>query len=517
MALRLRRRRERPRDIHQLPSAQGRPLRPAAGPDRARRGVRSPNATKMTLSLRGRLLIGVISLVLVGLLVLNVAIYASLQSFLIGRVDAQTRAAVEEVAAALGPPTRGQVQRTAFPVGTVAELLAPDGSVITLKGVGTGFGSTTLSVTPVLLNTLTNTELHLPAEPFTVAGTDHTPQFRMTDWREGRFGGEFVVLAVPLTEVQTTLRGLLVSQALASMGVGAGTALLAFLIIEVGLRPLRRMGAVAGEIAGGDYSRRVEPATAKTEIGRLGLALNAMLTQIEAAFAQRTASERRLRRFIADASHELRTPLTSVRGYSEMLRRGAAESPVDADLARRRIEEESVRMSALVDDMLLIARLDQGRPLETRPVDLQVIARDAAADARVVAPQREITLNAADRVVVAGDDTRLRQGGGDLVRNALVHTPTATPIEIAVTTRNGTARLSIADHGSGLRPEDRERIFEPFYRADPSRSRDSGGAGLGLSIVNAVVAAHGGGGVLEGATGGGATLQAGRPLGSPPT
>ena len=174
-------------------------------------------------------------------------------------------------------------------------------------------------------------------------------------------------------------------------------------------------------------------------------------------------------------------------------------------------------MSALVDDMLLIARLDQGRPLETGPVDLQVIARDAAADARVVAPQREITLNAADRVVVAGDDTRLRQVVGNLVRNALVHTPTATPIEIAVTTRNGSARLSIADHGSGLRPEDRERIFEPFYRADPSRSRDSGGAGLGLSIVNAVVAAHGGRVDVKETTGGGATFEVELPLASSTT
>src|SRR5439155_22114248 len=267
----------------------------------------------------------------------------------------------------------------------------------------------------------------------------------------------------------STLSQLLQLEAMISLGVVLGTALLAFVIIQVGLRPLRRMGAIAGEIAAGDYSRRVEPATSKTEIGRLGLALNAMLTQIEAAFAQRTASERRLRRFIADASHELRTPLTSIRGYSEMLRRGADQSPEDSGLARRRIEEESVRMSALVDDMLLIARLDQGRPLETRPVDLQAIARDATADARVVAPQRSITLQASDAVMVSGDDTRLRQVVGNLVRNALVHTPAATPIEIAVTTRNGSAQLSVADHGPGLKAEDRDRIFEPFYRADASR------------------------------------------------
>src|SRR5438105_4175754 len=272
------------------------------------------------------------------------------------------------------------------------------------------------------------------------------------------------------------------------------------------------MGAVAGPIAAGDLSRRVEPASPKTAIGRLGLALNAMLNQIEAAFAERKASESRLRRFIADASHELRTPLTSIRGYSEMLRRGASESREDSDLARRRIEEESVRMSALVDDMLLIARLDQGRPLETSPVDLRSIARDAAADARAVAPKREITLQAPATVVVTGDDTRLRQVVGNLVRNALVHTPSTSPIEIAVTTQNGTAQLAVVDHGPGLRLEDRQRIFEPFYRADPSRSRDSGGAGLGLSIVNAVVVAHGGRVEVKQTSGGGATFEVELPL-----
>src|SRR4029077_20455605 len=238
-------------------------------------------------------------------------------------------------------------------------------------------------------------------------------------------------------------------------------AILAWLIIHIGLRPLQRIGAAAGEIAAGDLSRRVEPATSRSEIGRLGLALNAMLSQIETAFAESKASEQRLRRFIADASHELRTPLTSIRGYSEMLRRGAAESPTDSDLARRRIEEESVRMSTLVDDMLLIARLDQGRPLEMRPVDLQAIARDAASDARVVAPQRDVYLNAESPAVVNGDDTRLRQVLGNLVRNALVHTPSTTPIEIAVITEDGVSRMSVAAHGPAFRAEERERLFEP--------------------------------------------------------
>jgi two-component system OmpR family sensor kinase len=237
-----------------------------------------------------------------------------------------------------------------------------------------------------------------------------------------------------------------------------------------------------------------------------------MLSQIEAAFAQQTASESRLRRFIADASHELRTPLTSIRGYAEMLRRGAAQSPSDSELARRRIEDEAVRMSTLVDDMLLIARLDQGRPLEMKAVDLQAIARDAVFDAHAVAPQRDVKVDAPNPVVVTGDDTRLRQVVGNLMRNALVHTPSATPVEIAVSTENGFARISVADHGPGLRPDEVERIFEPFYRADPSRSRDRGGAGLGLSIVHAVVSAHGGSVRVRETDGGGATFEVELPL-----
>ena len=471
----------------------------------------------MTLSLRGRLLIGVVSLVVLGLLVANIATYLSLQSFLIGRVDDELKAGVTEVANTLGAPSRGPVQHTAFPVGTVAELLGPDGSVLKLQVAGQGFGTVTSPITPVLPKTLPNSGLDIPAPPFTVAGSDAKTQFRMTDWPEGRFGGDYIVLAVPLTDIQSTLRGLVLSELLISLGVVAGTAVLAFALIQVGLRPLRRMGAVADEIAAGDLTRRVEPATPKTEIGRLGLALNAMLSQIEAAFAQSKASEQRLRRFIADASHELRTPLTSIRGYSEMLRRGAAESPSDAEVARRRIEEESVRMSTLVDDMLLIARLDQGRPLEMKSVDLQAIARDAVSDAKAVAPQRDITFIADGPAVVSGDDTRLRQVLGNLVRNALVHTPPRTPIEIAVGSHNGTGYLTVTDHGPGLKAEDRNRIFEPFYRADPSRSRDSGGAGLGLSIVTAVVAAHGGRVQVKETSGGGATFEVELPLASSQT
>jgi two-component system, OmpR family, sensor kinase len=471
----------------------------------------------MTLSLRGRLLIGVIALVAVGLLVSDVATYAALQSSLITRIDDQLRArsTVDTAVAVISNQCRtlGPARGSAgdFPSGTITELIGSDGSVIIPCTTGQ-LGNTVSSAHPVLPRSLPNAGTDNPAAPITVEGTGGVSQYRLTAWPENTFGGEFVVFAIPLTSVQATLSDLLLLETLIGVGVLGATALLALLIISIGLRPLQRMGRVAADIAGGDLTKRVEPATPQTEIGRLGLALNGMLNQIEAAFAERTESNNRLRRFIADASHELRTPLTSIRGYSEMLRRGAGESPKDADLARRRIEEESVRMSTLVDDMLLIARLDQGRPLERKPVDLHTIATDAADDARAVAPQRQITLTAPGSVVVEGDDLRLRQVVGNLVRNALVHTPQQTAIEIGVSTENGTGRMSVVDHGPGLQAKDMERIFEPFYRADPSRSRDSGGAGLGLSIVSAVVGAHGGKVTVKETSGGGVTFEVDLPL-----
>jgi len=467
----------------------------------------------MTLSLRGRLLIGVISLVVLGLLVSNAATYLLFQNSSISRIDDELTSPTTVSAAASWLQNDCRVPTGSaggFPTYTVAELLAPDGSLQIACRVG--LFNTSSNAAPVLPKTLHTAGTDHPVSPITVPGTAEIHQYRLTDWSEGRFNGQTVVFAIPVDDVAASVAQLLRLQLFISVAVVGATVLLAWLIIQLGLRPLQRMGAVAGDIAAGDLTRRVEPATTKTEIGRLGLALNAMLSQIESAFAQSKASEHRLRRFIADASHELRTPLTSIRGYSEMLRRGASESPADSDLARRRIEEESVRMSTLVDDMLLIARLDQGRPLETKPVDLQAIARDAVDDARVVAPQRGITLQASAPIVVNGDDTRLRQVMGNLMRNALVHTPTGTPIEVAVTTEDSVARVSVADHGPGLPSEDAHRIFEPFYRADPSRSRDSGGAGLGLSIVSAVVAAHGGRVKVRETSGGGATFEVELPL-----
>ena len=466
----------------------------------------------MIQSLRGRLLLGVISLVVIGLLISDVATYAFLQRFLITRVDEQLTSNYQAAVGVLGGPDEGPRSSFGYRPGTVFELVSANGTLLAPPKVVTTVGSAPSNALPVLPHKLLNSGIDKPSPAYTVEGTGGVEQYRVIDWPEDSFNGNFVVLAIPLTDELSTLSQLLILESSISLAVVAATVILALLIVRIGLRPLQRMGAVAQDIAAGDMSRRVEPATPKTEIGRLGLALNGMLSQIEAAFAERTASNDRLRRVIADASHELRTPLTSIRGYAEMLRRGAAESPEDSESARRRIEQEAIRMTGLVDDLLVLARLDQGRPLAKESVDLRAIATDAVADARVVAPQREISLSANGPVVVTGDDTRLRQVIGNLMRNALVHTPQQTPIEVAVATDDGLGLMSVADHGPGLDEGDVGRIFEPFYRADPSRSRDSGGAGLGLSIVSAVVTAHGGRVKVSQTDGGGATFEVELPL-----
>jgi len=466
----------------------------------------------MIQSLRGRLLLGVISLVVIGLLISDIAVYLFLQQFLISRVDVQLTSNYQAAVGVLGGPDEGPRSSFGYRPGTVFELVSQNGSLLASPKVVTTVGSAPSNALPVLPKKLANSGIDKPSPAYTVEGTGGVEKYRVIDWPEDSFNGNFVVLAIPLTDELSTLSQMLILESKISLGVVAATVILALLIVRIGLRPLQRMGAVAQDIAAGDMTRRVEPATPKTEIGRLGLALNDMLSQIEAAFAERTASNDRLRRVIADASHELRTPLTSIRGYAEMLRRGAAESPTDSESARRRIEEESIRMTGLVDDLLVLARLDQGRPFDKAAVDLRTIAKDAVADARVVAPHREISLSANGPVIVTGDDTRLRQVMGNLMRNALVHTPQLTPIEVVVATDDGLGHMSVADHGPGLAEGDVGRIFEPFYRADPSRSRDSGGSGLGLSIVSAVVAAHGGRVKVSKTEGGGATFEVELPL-----
>ena len=309
----------------------------------------------------------------------------------------------------------------------------------------------------------------------------------------GLLGGQTVILVVatPLSDMVATLHKLVwtelgVSLAAVALAVAGGAWL-----VRVGLRPLEDMADTADEIAAGRLDRRVDAEDPATEVGRLGSALNSMLGRIEVAFSEKEVSEDRLRRFIADASHELRTPLTSIRGYAELFRRGADRRPEDLAKAMNRIEAEATRMGFLVEDLLLLARLDQGRPLEKDPVDMRTVVADAVDAARAVEPDRVVTCDLAAGAVVEGDRHRLRQVADNLLANVRFHTPEGAPAEVHLGVEADQVVLRVDDHGPGLGPE-AERVFERFYRADPSRSQDTGGAGLGLSIVQAIATAHGG-------------------------
>jgi two-component system OmpR family sensor kinase len=280
-------------------------------------------------------------------------------------------------------------------------------------------------------------------------------------------------------------------------------------LVRVGLAPLGKIEDTAAAIAAGDLSRRIENTDERTEVGRLGRALNAMLHQIESAFRERQRSEERLRRFVGDASHELRTPLSSVQAYAELFERGARDRPEDLARAMAGIEREAKRMGVLVDDLLLLARLDQGRPLDRKPVDLAEVASDAVDAARAVDPERPLELDV-EPVVVDGDPERLRQVIDNLLANVRSHTPPGTPARVRVGLDNGSALVEVADEGPGLTEEQATHAFERFYRGNPSRSRDGGSSGLGLSIVAAIAQAHGG--AVDVSSGPGATFRVVLPL-----
>jgi two-component system OmpR family sensor kinase len=472
------------------------------------------------VSLRARLIAGLLALAAVGLLVLAGVTYAEQRRFLFDRVDQQARAAPFAVAVALsgggfgprddaGPAGHGfprDVERpppggpgVQPPAGTYGERRGPDGSV---QGQ---------PVVLVYSDERVNAHPDLPRDVpvgrlFTVDGArgDHT-RYRVYALRER--SGDTVVAAVPLHEVDRTLRQLLWVMALVIVGVLAILGAVAWIVVRIGLLPLDRMGHTAGAIAGGDLSHRVEATDPRTEVGRLGISLNAMLDRLEEAFAERHASEERLRRFVADASHELRTPLASIRGYAELFRIGAAREPGETEKAMRRIEEEAQRMGVLVEDLLMLARLDEIHDAEREPVDLAALAGDAVDDARATAPDRDIELEVEGAVTVSGEPDRLRQVLGNLLRNALVHTPAGTPIEVRVAREDDGVHLVVRDHGPGLPTEHPERLFERFWRAEGGRERGPGGAGLGLAIVAAIVDGHGGRVAASNAPGGGAVFE----------
>jgi two-component system OmpR family sensor kinase len=299
------------------------------------------------------------------------------------------------------------------------------------------------------------------------------------------------VVAIPLTDVTQTLGRLLLVEILFSALALGGLALIAWWVVRRGLRPLEEMARTAGEIASGHLTSRVAPADVRTEVGRLGIALNAMLGEIEAALADRTASEERLRRFLADASHELRTPLTSIRGYAEIFDLGASQRPADLEVSMRHIRDEAQRMGVLVDDLLLLARLDQERPLRVEQVDLVRLMTSSISALRATAPGHPVILDAPPTAEVNCDPDRIRQVIDNLLANAVQFSPPGAPIVVRLTISDDVV-VEVADSGPGVASENVDRIFEPFHRADPSRARATGGAGLGLAIVAAITHAHGG-------------------------
>lgn len=429
-----------------------------------------------------------------------------------------------------------------MPSQYVTELLTADGAPVGIAKSSPVDSSQALPDFP-RLTTAQARARH--GDPFTVGSTGGGGQWRMVAVAPPDGSGTLLV-ASSLEDVAATVAHLETLQLAIGLATLALVALAGGLVVRAALSPMRKVEETATVIAGGDLSRRVPVVDPRTEVGRLGTAFNTMLTRIEESFAAQAASEEearrseeRMRRFVADASHELRTPLTSIRGFAELYRlqsqHGGGPAPREVSRSMGRIESEASRMGELVEDLLLLARLDRERPLHTEPVDLIEVAAGVVHDAAARAPGREVRLVAvpSDRPpVVEGDSARLHQVLTNLVDNALQHTTAAAPVEVRVAVvasgagperpgpdDRGARRhvvVDVVDHGAGLSPEEAAQVFERFWRADVSRNRSVGGAGLGLSIVRALVDRHGGTVEVADTPGGGATFRVRLPLAGPP-
>ena len=534
-------------------TAQGAGSR-AARPWRALRQLsnRTPLRTKLITSL--------LALVIFALAAMGIAGVSLLRGYLIGPVDNLLKnVGVQQTAlnALSGDPrAQGALAGAGYAVwwlpdqGTPQAVVQPSASM----PVGTGQGN----VLPT--RSLTSIDSWLsanPGAPTTVPGLYPGDRWRVIGIRASLDGTNgTVVVGFDVSSVYTTIRHLTGADLIVSVVIVFVLAIVAFAVVRASLRPLVDIEETAGEIAAGHLNRRVPERDPRTEIGRLGRSLNTMLSQIETAFHAREESEaaahqseERMRRFIADASHELRTPLTAIRGFAGYYRqRGglvrrwdrdqAAEAadadtaatgltPDDLDRIMQRVEKEAARMGVLVEDLLLLARLDQQRPLARQSVDLLVLAADAVHDARLLAPARtiELSVQPGAAFLVVGDEARLRQVIGNLMSNALTHTPDGTPIEVSVSSgtldpqvcdQTPAVILDVTDHGPGMTAEQARRVFERFYRADQARTRTTkggtGGTGLGLAIVRALVAAQGGVTSVRTSESQGATFRIALPL-----
>jgi len=473
------------------------------------------------MSLRLRLLFVSVALVAAGLAAAGLVTYSMLSSFLQSRTDAQLDAAAGNIRHTIdGLPAGATIGRqdlaSAAPGVWVQLRNSSNAPVVQVDGYSWSSDTATPAL-PSTLPALRGGGYFGPLARFTTPATQPgVSPFRVLVSTTGH--GGTVVVAASEQETDRTLKRLLTIEFISGGLILAIAGLSGLWLTRLGLRPLVRMEAAAENIAEENLAERLPEAAAGTELGRLARVLNTMLTRLEAAFTARKESEEqlrrseeRLRRFAADASHELRTPIASVRAYTELYRRRSGQGQ-DAAYVMGKIEHEATRLTRLVDDLLLLARLDDHRPLAEEPVDLGALANDAVDAARVIDPDRPIELWAIGSVEVIGDRDRLRQVIDNLFANVFTHTPAATPVLVTVAAEQTTAVLEVADRGPGLADEQRERVFERFYRADPSRARVSGGAGLGLSIIAAIITAHGGHAAALARDGGGTRFRIELPL-----
>jgi len=477
------------------------------------------------MSLRGRLLAGLLALSLAGMAAVAGGTYIALRSFLFDRVNQQLMIARRSVDRGLsgltssGAVSEARVLKNLAPPDAFLELRDRANHVEALAQAGPPGDPSPAPRLPAVLHPPPASSAPAPSSrdvsQFDAGALSGTGRYRVQVSSLPRDQG-ILVVAVPLDTVTGTLSRLIDVELVIAGVVLVLLASGAFWLLRAGLRPLERIAQTAAGIADGDLDVRVAPADTHTEVGRLGLALNGMLERLEDAFARRDQSEAQLRRFVASASHELRTPLTSIRGYAALFRRGAQDKPEDLAKSMARIESEATRMSVLIDDMLLLARLDERRPLERRPVDLVQIALDTVQDAHARDPDRPITVHEHGPLVVVGDEQRLRQVAANLLANAQIHTPPGTPVHVDLAARGDQAILTVADQGPGIDHEQAPHIFERFYRGTPAGAHDtaprSAGTGLGLAIVAAIMQAHEGTATVRSTPGHGATFEVTLPL-----
>lgn len=470
------------------------------------------------MSLRGRLLLAVGTVALLALVAADLFTYSKVRSFLYQRVDQSLEDAHFPFEQALEGSRFGPTTTVITP-GTFVEIRDASGVIVGDYGGQLRNGR---QFTPALPAAITGFHLQSrPGEPvkyFTVESAEPGgADFRVR--ASVLSGGSQLIIAVGLGGTTATLHYLVKIELGVAAAALAAAAALGWWLVRVGLQPLSDVEATADAIAEGELDRRVPGDTANTEVGRLARALNTMLARIQDAFAQRDATEaelrateERLRRFVADASHELRTPLAAVAAYAELFDRGASRRPEDLARVIAGIQNETGRMGELVEDLLLLARLDEGLPLKREPVELVALAAQAVDAAVAVGPAWPVRLEAARPVEVLGDAARLRQILDNLLANVRAHTPRGTSSVVRVADEHDDAVLSVVDDGPGLTPEQAARVFERFYRAEASRSRQHGGAGLGLSIVAAIAAAHGGRAEVGEGPGGGSRFTVRLPL-----